>query len=87
MTATVLSDVKNAAKGLIESNGRTKIKKVPTLQETVQSILNARTPARKAHATRRLRSYAVHHAKKTGSTPTRIIAGVCAVVTKRLQSV
>lgn len=81
MNAAVLEDVKLSAKRLI--NKPTKIKKVPSLEETVNSILEAHNPALKAHATRNLRSYAIHHSKAIGSTPTRVIAGVCAAVTKR----
>lgn len=85
MNAKILKDVKNAAKNLIEKNGLSVNGKALSLDETIDSILNASTPARKAHATRRLTSYAVSHAKKIGSTPTRVIAGVCAVVTKRMK--
>lgn len=84
MDVKTLDDIKIAVKSLIETNSHTKIKKIPTLQETIESIMNAYSPARKAHATRRLRAYAVHHANKIGSTPTRVIAGVCAAVTKRI---
>lgn len=86
MTTSILMDVKNAAKGLIDNGNKTKIKKIPTLNETVDSIMNATNPARKAHATRRLKAYAVHHARAIGSTPTRVIAGVAAAVTKKMQN-
>lgn len=85
MNAKVLEDVKFAAKNLVEANGLSANGKVPSLEDTIRGILNATTPARKAHATRKLTSYAVNHAKSIGSTPARVIAGVCAAVTKRLQ--
>lgn len=54
-----------------------------TLQEVVRRIMNAKTPAQKAHATRALQSYAATRSLEIGSTPTQVIAGVRAVVTKR----
>lgn len=86
MNVKTLDDVRDSAKKLIKSNKPTKIKKIPTLQDTIDSIMNASSPARKANATRRLRLYAESRAKRLGSTPTRVIAGVCAAVTKRIFS-
>lgn len=54
-----------------------------TLNEVVDRLLNAKTPAHKAHATRALKTYAVMRALEIGSTPTAVIAGVRASVTKR----
>lgn len=57
-----------------------------TLEEVVNRILNANTPALKAHATRALKTYAVMRALEINSTPSAVIAGVRAAVTKRKQS-
>lgn len=57
-----------------------------TLNEVVERLLKANTPAHKAHATRALKIYAVVRALEIRSTPDRVIAGVRAVVTKRKQS-
>lgn len=54
-----------------------------TLNEVVDRLLKATTPAHKAHATRALKTYAVTRALEIGSTPTAVIAGVRAAVTKR----
>ena len=59
--------------------------KVFTLENVVDRLVNAKSPAHKAHATRALKTYAVLRALEIGSTPSRVIAGVRAVVTKRKQ--
>lgn len=58
-----------------------------TLEEVVNKLLNANTPAHKAHATRALRAYSVQRAYELGTSPARVIAGVRAAVTKRKQGV
>ena len=59
-----------------------------TTKEVVDRLICARSksPAHKAHATRSLKMYAVIRALETRSTPTRIIAGVRAAVTKKLRN-
>ena len=52
------------------------------LEEVINRLVNAKTPAYKAHATRALKSYAVLRAFEIGSTPKKVIAGVRAAVTK-----
>lgn len=59
-----------------------KIMKSFTLEEVVDRLIRANTPAHKAHATRALKTYAVMRALEIDSTPTRVIAGVRAAVTK-----
>jgi hypothetical protein len=54
-----------------------------TLEDVVEKLLKADTPAYKAHATRSLNAYAEKRALEINSTPKRVIAGVRAVVTKR----
>lgn len=54
-----------------------------TLEEVVNRLLNAKSPANKAHATRALKTYAVMRALEINSTPTAVMAGVRASVTKR----
>jgi hypothetical protein len=61
--------------------------KVYSLGEVVNKILNAKTPAHKANATRALKTYAVVRALEIRSTPDRVIAGVRAAVTKRNRAV
>lgn len=85
MNYSVLEEIKISAKKLISEDKPTKIKKIPTLEETIFSILNAYTPARKANATRRLRLYAQSRAKEIGSTTDRVIAGVFASATKKIK--
>jgi len=60
--------------------------KIYTLNEVVGRILNAKTPAHKANATRALKTYAVTRALEIRSTPDRVIAGVRAAATKRKKS-
>lgn len=57
--------------------------RVFTLEEVVDRLVNAKSPAHKAHATRALKTYAVTRALEIGSTPSAIMAGVRAAVTKR----
>jgi hypothetical protein len=57
-----------------------------TLEDVVNKLIKANTPAHKAHATRALKTYAVTRSLEIGSTPSRVIAGVRAVVTKRKQN-
>ena len=83
MNAKVLNGIKVSAQVLVEKKPFLN-KNYHDLDETIDSILNASTPARKAHATRRLWAYALGHAAAIGSTPKRVMAGVCAAVTKRM---
>ena len=55
------------------------------LDAVVRKMLDARSPAQKAHATRALKNYAQKRASEIGSTPKRVTAGVRAAVTKRRQ--
>ncbi len=57
--------------------------RVFTLEEVVDRLVNAKSPAHKAHATRALKTYAVMRALEIGSTPSAVMAGVRAAVTKR----
>lgn len=57
--------------------------RVFTLEEVVDRLANAKSPAHKAHATRALKTYAVMRALEIGSTPSAVMAGVRAAVTKR----
>ncbi len=56
--------------------------KVFTLEDVIGRLIRAKTPAHKAHATRALKTYAVMRAIELDSTPTKVIAGVRAAVTK-----
>jgi len=53
------------------------------LETVIQKMLDAKSPAHKAHATRALNNYSRKRAEEIGSTPERVVAGVKAAVTKR----
>jgi hypothetical protein len=57
-----------------------------SLESVIRRVIDSEksnNPALKAHATRALRAYSFSRAEEIGSTPTRVIAGVRAAVTKR----
>lgn len=56
---------------------------VSPLENVIQRMLAAKSPAHKAHATRALNNYSRKRAAEIGSTPERVMAGVKAAVTKR----
>jgi hypothetical protein len=68
--------------GVVTPSKKGKIMKSFTLEEVVDRLIRANTPAHKAHATRALKTYAVMRALEIDSTPIRVIAGVRAAVTK-----
>jgi len=55
------------------------------LETVIQRMLDANSPAHKAHATRAFKNYCHKRAAEIGSTPERVAAGVKASVTKRRQ--
>jgi|688.fasta_scaffold262948_2 hypothetical protein len=59
---------------------------VGPLETVIQKMLDANSPAHKAHATRALNNYSKKRAAEIGSTPKRVVAGVKAAVTKRIKS-
>jgi hypothetical protein len=59
---------------------------IGSLEAVIQKMLDANSPAHKAHATRALNNYSKKRAAEIGSTPKRVVAGVKAAVTKRIKS-
>lgn len=61
--------------------------KVLSTKELVSRLVNVRSksPAHKANATRALKTYAVVRSLETGSTPSRIIAGIRSSVTRKIK--
>jgi hypothetical protein len=86
MNFNTLNAIKSAAHHLVGSKPVLTKSSYPSLEETINSILSASSPAHKAIATRRLWAYAIGHSAAIGSTPKRVIAGVCAAATKRMNS-
>lgn len=57
-----------------------------SLDEVIDSMIKSgRSPAYKAHATRRLKSYVTKRSIEIGAKPSQVVAAVKAAVTKRLQ--
>lgn len=56
--------------------------KVPTSSEVIEALLNAKKPADKAHATRKLRAYATQKVSE-GKNERQVVAAIKAHVTRR----
>ena len=70
----------------VSKERRSVVKKVLTASEVIDAIVNAESPANKAHATRKLNAYVAQRVKD-GFEEYRVRAAITAHVTRRLQPV